>query len=323
MKTTNRIKELDYLKCVFIILMIVFHLVYISDKYPYAKNIVYTFHMSAFLLISGYLVNIQKNTKVFFRDIMWIFIPYMFMEIGYVVMSAILPVRKVVHELTLGVVLHKVFIAPMGPYWFLHTLVLCNVVYFLVYKYIKANALSRLIMVGLVYFLLSYGFHLLSLSNAIYFLVGIALFQSGQYFLSIFQPSLFAIIPFTLLCLFPSNLDRSTLGGFAITYLCISFLLFLYTYFTNCLKRFFSFIGQHTLIILLFSPVFTILSKSYLPLFSFDPSGILFMIVSVIFVVIGCLFIAFLIDKLHLSKLCFGKERLLRAGDLNDEKYIV
>lgn len=53
----SRVKEIDYLKCIFITLMIIFHLVYIGDKYPYAKQIVYTFHMSAFLIISGYLAN--------------------------------------------------------------------------------------------------------------------------------------------------------------------------------------------------------------------------------------------------------------------------
>ena len=43
--TRQRIEELDFLKGVFIILMITFHLVYIGDSYPYAKQIVYTFHM--------------------------------------------------------------------------------------------------------------------------------------------------------------------------------------------------------------------------------------------------------------------------------------
>lgn len=56
----SRVKEIDYLKCIFITLMIIFHLVYIGDKYPYAKQIVYTFHMSAFLIISGYLANNRK-----------------------------------------------------------------------------------------------------------------------------------------------------------------------------------------------------------------------------------------------------------------------
>ena len=45
----QRIDELDFLKGVFIILMITFHLVYIGDSYPYAKRVVYTFHMPGFL----------------------------------------------------------------------------------------------------------------------------------------------------------------------------------------------------------------------------------------------------------------------------------
>ena len=65
----HRIKELDYLKSIFILLMIVFHLVYIGDKYPYIKQIVYTFHMSAFLIISGYLDNVQKDIKSFVRKL--------------------------------------------------------------------------------------------------------------------------------------------------------------------------------------------------------------------------------------------------------------
>ena len=61
----SRVKELDFLKCIFIILMIIFHLVYIGDSYPYAKQVVYTFHMSAFLVISGYLNNVNKKNQSF------------------------------------------------------------------------------------------------------------------------------------------------------------------------------------------------------------------------------------------------------------------
>jgi fucose 4-O-acetylase-like acetyltransferase len=81
----ERVKEIDYLKCIFITLMIIFHLVYIGDKYPYAKQVVYTFHMSAFLIISGYLVNIQKGLGAFLKKYLWIFIPYACMEAGYII----------------------------------------------------------------------------------------------------------------------------------------------------------------------------------------------------------------------------------------------
>ena len=98
----GRIAELDFLKCIFILLMIVFHLAYIGDKYPYAKSLVYTFHMPAFLIISGYLMNVEKEIRPFLRMIVWIFIPYAVMESGYVIVSSVLPVRGGVDELGWG-----------------------------------------------------------------------------------------------------------------------------------------------------------------------------------------------------------------------------
>lgn len=110
----SRVKEIDYLKCIFITLMIIFHLVYIGDKYPYAKQIVYTFHMSAFLIISGYLANNRKDARSFLRKFLWIFIPYACMEAAYTVMSHFLPVRESVDAITPTVLLDKIFLHPMG-----------------------------------------------------------------------------------------------------------------------------------------------------------------------------------------------------------------
>lgn len=126
----HRIRELDYLKSIFILLMAAFHLVYIGDKYPYAKQIVYTFHMSAFLILSGYLTNIQTDTGSFLKKQLWIFIPYICMETGYVIMSYILPVRESVSEVTPTLLLHKIFVKPIGPYWYLHTLIICSLIYY-------------------------------------------------------------------------------------------------------------------------------------------------------------------------------------------------
>lgn len=106
----SRVKEIDYLKCIFITLMIIFHLVYIGDKYPYAKQIVYTFHMSAFLIISGYLANNRKDARSFLRKFLWIFIPYACMEAAYTVMSHFLPVRESVDAITPTVLLDKIFL---------------------------------------------------------------------------------------------------------------------------------------------------------------------------------------------------------------------
>ena len=130
----SRVKYLFSKKCIFIILMIIFHLgnYRFGDSYSYAKQVVYTFHMSAFV-ISGYLNNVNKKIKAFGQSLLWIFIPHVCMETGYVIMSAILPVREKVTE-SAGLLLHKAIIAPMGPYWYLHTLMLCNASYYLMYR---------------------------------------------------------------------------------------------------------------------------------------------------------------------------------------------
>lgn len=291
--------------------MIIFHLVYIGDSSPYAKQVVYTFHMSAFLIISGYLNNINKETKAVGRSLLWIFIPYVIMEAGYVVMSAVLPVREKVTELSAGLLLHKAIIAPMGPYWYLHTLILCNASYFLIYKVTdKWKGIIRFIILGIFLYILS-EVRLLTFANAIYFLAGVAIRQSGLPIIRVFQPSFLSVVPLVILCCFPENLNRGTLAGVAITYLVISLLLATYTYLPEKVKTLLRYIGSNTLVILLFSPVFTILSKAYLPLFAFDATGICFTIVSVIFVISGCFGVTYVLDRLHISPYFLGKKRML------------
>lgn len=308
----SRIKELDYLKCIFIVLMIVFHLVYIGDMYPYTKKIVYTFHMSAFLIISGYLANITKTKSKFYHTIIWIFIPYAILEIGYVFMSFLLPVREKVEELSLSIFLNKVFISPMGPYWYLHTLITCSIFYYVIYNACgKFSNISRFIILGLCLFGISYFFKLVSFGNAMYFMMGVALCQSRINFIQVFQASLFSIFPIVILCSFPENLDRSTFAGVVITYLSISFLLYIHKFIPCRLERLFRYIGQHTLIILLFSPIFTILSKLMLPFLTFDHSGIIYMCIATCFTIIGCFIIAQIMDWLKLSKYFFGRDRML------------
>ena len=67
----HRIEELDYLKCLLIVLMISFHLVYIGESYPYAKQVVYTFHMPVFLILSGYLMNVEKSSEQYLRTLLF------------------------------------------------------------------------------------------------------------------------------------------------------------------------------------------------------------------------------------------------------------
>jgi len=132
-------EELDFLKFVFITLMIAFHLTYIGDTYPVAKQLVYTFHMPGFLLVSGYLFNVNKSWAALGKTMLWIFIPYAVMESGYTLMASLLPIREHIDQLTIGVLIDHIFLHPMGPYWYLHTLMLCGICYYIAFRKPKGH----------------------------------------------------------------------------------------------------------------------------------------------------------------------------------------
>ena len=124
----SRIIELDFLRSIAIILMVMFHLVYFADRHLLLKQFVYTFHMPIFLLISGYLCNTQKTTKDYLKSLAFLLLPYIIMESGYTIMAALLPIREHIDNLTIEVFLNKVFLHPIGPYWFIHTLILLQII---------------------------------------------------------------------------------------------------------------------------------------------------------------------------------------------------
>ena len=72
------------------------------------------------------------------------------------------------------------------------------------------------------------------------------------------------------------------------------------------------FIGRNTLPILLFSPVFTFVSKLYLPYFRFEPTGMVFLVVSVALGVAGSIGLAWAMDRLRVSPWFFGKEKAVQ-----------
>lgn len=310
----KRIGELDFLKCVFILLMIAFHFVYIGDTYPYAKDFVYTFHIPAFLLISGYLMHVEKPTAAFLRSMLWVFIPYMIMESGYVLMSSVLPVRDKVDHFTFELLVEKIFISPMGPYWYLHTLLVCGISYFVVDKLLGAliKTFPMLITLALVYVGLSYGLHLVAPSSAFYFMIGIVVKQTNTGFTSFFRSSWWAILPLILLAAYPSNFNRFTIPGLLITYLVISVCLAAYALLPGFIQKFGCYIGRHTLLLLLFSPIFTMSVKPLVGILGFDPSGMTFLFVSLLITVSGCFALTWIMDKVGLSRFFFGHDHALQ-----------
>ncbi|MDR0939536.1 MAG: acyltransferase [Mediterranea sp.] len=312
----EKIHEINYLKAIFILLMVAFHLSYIGEKYPYAKELVYTFHMSGFLIISGFLTHIEKRVGRFLRDVGWIAVMYIVAEVPYAIASHFLPVYDALPELSPLAVARAVFVRPLGPYWYFHTLILCQLLYFLTFRLGRQAGMSTfscLLLLGSLLFGVSHFLGLTSFSDSLYFLLGAGASLSGLPFTRLFRGSAWAILPLALLALFPANFDRGTLAGVAITYLTISLLLYLCGKMRpGWMTRALDFVGENTLPILLFSPLFTFLSKKALSLFLFDPTALCFMFVTVLITVGGCIAIAFCLDKANISPLLSGRKNLIR-----------
>lgn len=311
-KLRTRILELDFLKCVFILLMIVFHLVYIGNRYPVAKAFVYTFHMPGFLIISGYLLHVQKPVPQFLRYIQWIFVPYLLMESGYVAMASVLPIREHIQQLTFGLFLDKLFLHPLGPYWYLHTLMLCGIVTYFVAHFVSHHRVWMLLGVLLCLWVLAL-LGLVTWINAVYFCVGVALSLYHRPFVDTFHPAWWSFIGVVLVatCV-PNALQRHTIGGMLIVYFVISFLLWLYPRLPKGVAKISLFIGRNSLILLLFSPMFTVLSKLFQSYLLFEPSGMLFMLVALLFTVVGSFTVAYTLQKLHIARYMFGNSRIIK-----------
>lgn len=312
--SVHRIKEIDFVKCVLIVLMIAFHLVFIGDHYPYAKQVVYTFHMPGFLVISGYLLNVGKPWRKFLHAMLWIFIPYAVMESGYTVMAAVLPIREHIDLLTFSLYMDKLLLHPLGPYWYLHTLLLCSTVYYGVAHCRRIGPVLRLITVAVLYVLL-WRIGIVSLSCALYFLGGAAVRSGGMRFTRFFRPTLWALLPMAVLAFFPVNMDKGSVGGVIFVYLSVCSILGIYHILQQWGARLLPlmlFVGRNTLLLLLFSPVFTVLAKLWQPmLVGIDRSGMVFLVVSVTVAVAGSIAIGWVLDILHLSRFLFGKRQVV------------
>lgn len=305
----NRVREIDCLKCVFIILMVMFHLVYVGDKYPYAKQVVYTFHMPAFLLISGYLANMAKGARQLLNQVKWLFIPYAVMEAGYVIAASVLPIREHIDCLTVTLFMEKLLLHPLGPYWYLHTLIVCYIIYYAVSRLRpRLGTVPLMCVLGVVFYAVVELTHIVQMSNAMYFMAGALVRQSGMKFMQVFRPSLLAAVPITIFCMAsPGEMYKQTLTGIIVTYLAISLALGTCRKLPEKALRAACFIGSNTLAVLLFSPMFTILAKRFVPLFAFDPTASLYTVFSVAFVLAGSLAVAYAMDRLNLSRWFSGK----------------
>ena len=307
----SRVREFDFLKGILILLVIAFHLVYFSTTYPYAKEVVYTFHMPAFLLLSGYLMNFEKDMRGVLRTFLWLLIPYVVMETSYVVMASILPIREHIETLTLSIFLDKLLLHPIGPYWYLHTLVICGALWYALRSWKTTTTPVNILLFISVALLAGVG-KLLTPACALYFLLGVIMREFKLKFVRFFAAGGgWTLLLFAGLITRESHLDMASLMGMLIVYTFIGAGFFLYHYIPGGGKRLMELLGRNSLQLYLFSPIFTILCKYLVPFLTFDTTGIIFLVSSLFVCVAGSLAIAKMLEYTGVSLFLFGRKKVV------------
>lgn len=324
----QRNTDIDWIRAILIILMILIHIVSFGNAYPQLKAGILSFMMPTFLIITGYLVNIEKSPKEMGRYLMCLALPYVIMVTGFSVLSYFMPVRDGITELSLSQICEKIFVTSIGPYWFIQTMIICGILYYISFKGATWETLRQgkttmstttsLFIFATLLLLLSKT-PALSPSAATYYFIGAVLRQCHIGFDRIFRPSPAALLLWLLLLGLEEWYDWGTLAIVFSCWCCISSLMWIHSLIkrlqdNTCVRKTedtLLYIGRNTLPIYLFHPIFTMAAKFYHPLFSWDRSEICFALVTIFIAIAGSIGIAKMMEKTHLAYL-FGKGKMLR-----------
>lgn len=195
--------------------------------------------------------------------------------------------------------------SPSGTYWYLHTLAICLTVNYLVNRYVT-KGLSGILLSSVILFALSIGITGFKWGNIIYYLIG-ALFRNANLVVNEKIKSPISILCFILIIVIADNISRYSIAGMGLSFTFLGFVFDLKDRIPKRISDYMAYIGRNSLAILLFSPLFTVVTKFYAPFFAFDDSAILWTVFSLSLIVLLCLFCAMLFDRLSLSRIVAGK----------------
>lgn len=305
----ERILEVDFVKGILISLMVLFHFKMFVNTYSELTGWVYSFHMSGFLLISGYFQRSNGTIKQLCTDARRIFLPYAVFEIMYLMglalLGSMLGSQNQV-DISLGSVCEYLFLSPIGTYWYLHTLFICLLISYFV-SWLKLTSFVSWILTGSILFIMTLFIDGLLWSNVVYYIIGSFLRRLNLKINQCIVPSVYSLIPIIFISCYAVNLNRAGWSGLGLTFFMLSFLMGLYSFLPLKVKKIVNFIGRNSFCIVLFSPMFTVLANQYASLFAFDESHLLWAAVSLILVLSLCLLSAWFCDRLRISYLLVGK----------------
>ena len=309
--SNKKITEIDFVRCVLMCIVILVHIVSLGEMYPSAKTAAFTFFMPSFLIITGYLVNIDKNLRQFSVYILRIALPYIIMVTAFSLASLVMPVRDGLSELSVSALAERIFVTSISPYWFLYDMIVCGVAYYAVFSLAPRSIglASRLSLFACLLYVEAWFIPLLTFGDASLYFIGVALRQMGVGFVRAFRPSFFSLLPFSVLIV-QRDLWNKWLC-LLLPFFAISFLVWCHDVFPSRIRNLMNYLGHNTLPIYIFHPIFTMLSKFYLPFFAFDSTGILHAAATIVLSFLGSILIAKVLDKTGISRI-FGTKALIR-----------
>ena len=313
----KRNTDLDFIRAILIMLMILIHIVSFGNMYPHLKAGILSFMMPTFLIITGYLVNIKKTGKQMGKYLTCLALPYVIMVTGYSLLSYFLPVRDGITELSVSQIGEKIFVTSIGPYWFIQTMIICGVLYYVSFLG-QSNTPAKLFLFAILLAIASLT-PALNASAAVYYFIGVAIRQSHIEWGKIFRPVLLALPLWIYLLGRAEWYDWGSIAVVFSCWCCISSLLWIRSVIERSPKSkartkaedILLYIGRNTLPVYLFHPIFTMAAKFYHPLFAWDKTEISFALSTVILAIVGSIAIAKIMEATKIAYI-FGKSKMLR-----------
>ena len=253
----KRNTDLDFIRAILIMLMILIHIVSFGNTYPHLKAGILSFMMPTFLIITGYLVNIEKTGKQMGKYLLCLALPYVIMVTGFSVLSYFMPVRDGITELSVSQICEKIFVTSIGPYWFIQTMIICGVLYYISFigdtwehflrgkgqkksydtdttdstlKDLRRTMPYTSLFIFAILLLLVAKTPALSPSAAAYYFIGVVIRQSHVAWNKLFRPELMALPLWGVLLCHEEWYDWGTLAIGMSCWCCISTFMWLHTH---------------------------------------------------------------------------------------------
>ncbi len=306
--------EINVIRCILILLVILIHLTPFKECYPDVQNAVLAFVVPLFLFITGYLFNVNKTWKQYAVYLRSLLMMYVVFETAYIILSYFFPVKDGINEFNFSVILDKLVLSPIGPYWYLHTMIVCGSIYYAAHRtcrYLNVGCTVSLSI--LVSVLISYCSPLLGIMSPLAYFAGVIFrkFSNSRTFNGSFVAILIAIV--TLFYGIVCN------PGYAmqLSYFSIILGVCVMESLIWCTKRLpakvckaLNYIGANTLPIYLFHPMFTLSSKLLLGRLITSGNIVCFSILTITVATAGSLLIGFALDVTEVSLLLFKKKMM-------------